>query len=170
MSSSINSEIMEDELHTVLLNLTPDDPRYTSLEGWSNLTLEAQNAVQLRYADPENWNEPKQHTCVSEHYATFLCNYCYNFVASFDLSKVKKKHLGDTFFRLHKKICPQNNSNKIEYLTYLVQSLTEKIQALNLENESLKLQIQNFDESENIRKKIIVELCNYLELNSETII
>jgi hypothetical protein len=69
---------------------------------------------------------------------------------------------------LHKKICLQNNSNKIEYLTNLVQSLTEKIQALNLENESLKLQIQNFDESEIIRKKIIVELCNYLDLNSET--
>ena len=34
MSSSFNSEIVEDELHTVLLNLTPDEvhPRYTSLE------------------------------------------------------------------------------------------------------------------------------------------
>jgi len=51
-------------------------------------------------------------------------------------------------------------------LTNLVQSLTERIQALNLENESLKLQIQNFDDI--IRKKIIVELCNYLGLNSET--
>ena len=55
MSRSFNSEIVEDELHTVLLNLTPDDPRCTSLEGWSNLTPEAQAAVQFRYSDPENW-------------------------------------------------------------------------------------------------------------------
>ncbi len=169
MSSSFNSEIMEDELNTVLLNLTPDEvhSRYTSLEGWSDLTPEAQAAVQMRYADPANWSESKQHTCCSEHYATFLCNYCYKFVASIDMSKVKKQHLGDTFFRLHKKICPQNNSNQIKDLTNLVQSLTEKNQALNLENESLKLQIQNFD-ADIIRQKIIVELCNYLDLNSET--
>ena len=91
MSSSFNSEIVEDELHTVLLNLTPDEvhPRYTSLEGWSNLTPEAQAAVQLRYADPANWKEPIQHTCESEHYVTYVCNYCYKFVASFDMSVVK---------------------------------------------------------------------------------
>ena len=64
---------------------------------------------------------------------------------------------------MHKKICPQNNTNQIKDLTNLVQSLTEKIQVLNLENESLKLQIQNFDD-----KKKVVEFCNYLELNSET--
>ena len=53
MSSSFNSEIMDDELSTVLLNLTPDDPRYTSLEGWLDLTPEAQATVQLRYADQD---------------------------------------------------------------------------------------------------------------------
>jgi len=167
MSNSFNSEIMEDELNTVLLSLTPDDPRYTSLEGWSDLTLEAQAAVQMRYADAGNWNELIQHTCASEHYATLVCNYCYNFVASFDLSLGRR--IGDTFFRLHKKNCPQNNTNKLKTLTDLNQSLTEKIQALTLENEILKLQIQNFeDESEIMRNKIVVELCNYLELNSET--
>ena len=43
MSSSFNSEIMDDELNTILLELTPDDehPRYPSLEGWSDLTPEA---------------------------------------------------------------------------------------------------------------------------------
>jgi regulator of replication initiation timing len=66
---------------------------------------------------------------------------------------------------LHKKICPQNNTNQIKDLTNLVQSLTEKIQALNLENESLKLQVQNIDD---IIRFFFVELCNYLELNSET--
>ena len=95
MSSSFTSEIMEDEL-TILLELTPDEehPRYTSLEGWSDLTPEAQNAVKLRYADPANWNEPLQYTCESEHYATYVFNYCYNFVASVDKSVVKKKSWG----------------------------------------------------------------------------
>ena len=90
MSSSFNSEIMDDDLNTVLLNLTPDDenPRYTSLEGWSDLTPEAQAAVQKRYADPENWKEPKQHTCHSEFYSTYVCNYCYKFVASIEKSVV----------------------------------------------------------------------------------
>ena len=91
MSSSFTSEFFDDELSTVLLNLTPDDPRYTSLEGWSNLTPEAQAAVQLRYTDPANWNEPKQHTCVSEHYATYVCNYCYKFVSSY--KKTSFRHL-----------------------------------------------------------------------------
>ena len=91
MSSSFNSEIMNDEVHTVLLNLTPDDPRYTSLEGWSNLTPVAQDAVHLRYADPTNWNKPKQHTCYSEHYATYVCNYCYKFVSSY--KKTSFRHL-----------------------------------------------------------------------------
>ena len=110
MSSSFNSEIIEDELNTVLLQLTPDDPRYTSLEGWSNLTPEAQAVVQMRYSDPANWSEPIQHTCYSEHYATYVCNYCYKFVASVDMSLVKPKNRGDTFFRLHKKNCPKSNS------------------------------------------------------------
>ena len=46
MSSSFNSEIMEDELNTVLLNLTPEEvhPLYTSLEGWLDLTPEAQGS------------------------------------------------------------------------------------------------------------------------------
>ena len=50
MSSSFTSEIMDDELNTILIELNPDDehPRYTSLEGWSDLTPEAQNAVKLR--------------------------------------------------------------------------------------------------------------------------
>ena len=40
MSSSFTSEIMEDELNTVLLELTPDveHPRYPSLKGWLNKT------------------------------------------------------------------------------------------------------------------------------------
>ena len=44
MSSSFTSEFFDDELSTVLLELTPEEvhPRYTSLEGWSNLTPEAQ--------------------------------------------------------------------------------------------------------------------------------
>jgi hypothetical protein len=69
------------------------------------------------------------------------------------------RRIGDTFFRLHKRNCPQNNTNKLKTLTDLNQSLTEKIQALTLENEILKLQIQNFeDESEIMRNKIVVEL------------
>ena len=40
MSSSFTSEIMDDEVNTILLELTPDEehPRYASLEGWLNLT------------------------------------------------------------------------------------------------------------------------------------
>ena len=95
MSSSFTSEFLDDELSTVLLELTPEEvhPRYTSLEGWSDLTPEAQAAVQMRYADPENWNEPKQHTCYSEHYAIYVCNYCYKFVVSIDMSVVVTRQL-----------------------------------------------------------------------------
>ena len=84
MSSSLISEFMDDEINNILLELAPDDkhPRYTSLEGWSDLTPEAQNAVKLRYADPANWNELIQYTCDSENYATYVCNYCFNYVAS----------------------------------------------------------------------------------------
>ena len=128
MSSSFNSEIMEDDPNTVLLNLTPDEqvhPRYASLEGWSNLTPEAQAAVQFRYSDLENWKDPKQHTCVSDHYATYVCNYCYKFVASIDMSVVVTRQLRiDTFHRMHKRNCPQSNSNQIKDLTNLVQNLT----------------------------------------------
>ena len=168
MSSSFTSEFFDDELSTVLLELTPEEvhPRYTSLEGWSNLTPEAQAAVKMRYADLKNWKEPIQQTCVSEHYATFLCNYCYNFVASFDLSKVKKKHLGDTFFRLHKKICPQNNSNQIKDLTNLVQNLTDTIQSLNLKIESLKLRIQQIEED--VRTRTFDSMSNLLNLDFDT--
>ena len=97
MSSSFKSDIMDDDLNTELLELTPDDehPRYTSLEGWLDLTPEAQAAVQKRYADPENWNEPKQYTCNSDNYATYVCNYCYKFVASVDMSVVS------SHFHLH---------------------------------------------------------------------
>ena len=100
MSSSFTTEFLEDELNTVLLELTPEEvhPRCTSLEGWSDLTPEAQAAVQMRYADPANWSEPIQHTCYSEHYATYVCNYCYKFVASIDMSKVKKKNILGTPF------------------------------------------------------------------------
>ena len=145
MSSSFTSEFMDDELNTVLLNLTPDEvhPRYTSLEGWLNLTPEAQNAVQMRYADAANWKERIQHTCKSENYSTYVCNYCYNFVASVDKSVlVTQKLRGDTFHRLHKRSCPQSNSNKLKAMANIVQNLTDKIQALTLENESLKLRIQ----------------------------
>ena len=43
MSSSFTSEFFDDELNKVLLELTPEEvhPRYTSLEGWSDLTPEA---------------------------------------------------------------------------------------------------------------------------------
>ena len=167
MSSSFNSEIMDDELSTVLLNLTPDDPRYTSLEGWLDLTPEAQAAVQLRYADPANWNEPKQHTCVSEHYATYVCNYCYKFVASIDMSLVLTRPLrSDTFHRIHKRNCPQSNSNKIKDLTNLVQNLTDTIQSLNLEIESLKLRIQQIEED--VRTRTFVSMSNLLNLDFDT--
>ena len=92
MSSSFISEFMDDEINNILLELAPDDkhPRYTSLEGWSDLTPEAQNAVKLRYADPANWNELIQYTCDS----TYVCSYCFNHVASVDKSVVKKKSWG----------------------------------------------------------------------------
>jgi hypothetical protein len=40
MSNSFTSEFMDDDLTSILLELTPDDAeaRYTSIEGWSNLT------------------------------------------------------------------------------------------------------------------------------------
>ena len=68
MSNSFTSEFMDDDLTSILLELTPDDEnaRYTSLEGWSDLTQEAQNAVKLRNAYPANWNESIQHTYDSE--------------------------------------------------------------------------------------------------------
>ena len=93
MSSSFTSEIMDDELNIILLELAPDEEhaRYASIEGWLNLTPEAKNAVQLRSAHPANWNEPRQYTYESEHYATYVCNFCYNFVASVDKSIVIKK-------------------------------------------------------------------------------
>ena len=63
------------EVLNVLLELTPDDAeaRYTSVEGWSNLTQEAQNALKLRYTDPAKWNEPIQFTSDSDIYATYVC-------------------------------------------------------------------------------------------------
>ena len=75
----------------------------------------SQAAVQLRYSDPENWNEPKQHTCNSEHYTTNVCNYCYKFVASIDMSVVVTRQLRiDTFHRIHKRNCSQSPSNQIK--------------------------------------------------------
>ena len=108
MISFFTSEFMDDEINNILLELTPDDinARYTSLEGWTDLTPEAQYAVKLRYADPVNWNEQIQYICDSENYATYVCSYCFNYVESVDKSVVKKNR-GDTFHRMHRRTCPK---------------------------------------------------------------
>ena len=151
MSSSFTSEHPESDVSTdqlsvhefvdddlaILLELTPDaNARYTSVEGWSVLTQEAQNAVKLRYTDPTNWNEPIQHTCDSDHCTTYVCNYCCKYVVSVPKT-VKQSNRADTFHRMHKRSCAKSNSNQIKDLTIRAQSLTDTIQSLQLENDRL---------------------------------
>ena len=65
---------------------------------------------------------------------------------------------------MHKRTCPESNSNKLKEMANLVQNLTDTNQALNLEIENLKLRIQQIEVD--VRTQTFVIMSNLLNLAS----